>query len=268
VDVPVNGLAVHGDPVRLAQIVANLLTNAAHYTPDGGCVQVRARAVGAEVELSVTDNGQGMSPGMLSGVFDLFVQGPRTIARKEGGLGIGLSIVRSLAGLHGGRIEADSAGPGAGSTFRVYLPLAPSPPASADTLRPARPRGRGDRGGLRILVVDDNQDAAETLAMLFEGDGHEAVVAFDGPGALSACDGFRPDMAVLDLGLPAMDGYELAAALQEKLGDPAPVFLAVTGYGQERDPERSRQAGFSHHFMKPVDPAVLLRLAAEIAGAA
>ncbi|MGV3721196.1 MAG: ATP-binding protein [Actinomycetota bacterium] len=268
VDVPVSGLVVHGDPVRLAQIVANLLTNAAHYTPDAGCVQVCARPVGAEMELAVTDNGQGMSPEVLARVFDLFVQGPRTIARQEGGLGIGLSIVRSLAGLHGGRIEADSAGPGAGSTFRVYLPLAPSPLTAADPLRSARPRGQDDPGGLRILVVDDNQDAAETLAMLFEGDGHEAVVAFDGPGALKACDRFRPDVAVLDLGLPAMDGYELAAALQEKLGDPAPVFLAVTGYGQERDPERSRQAGFSRHFMKPVDPAVLLRMVSEIAGVA
>jgi signal transduction histidine kinase len=256
VDVPARGLGVSGDRVRLAQVVSNLLNNAARYTPPGGNVQVRAAREGDEVVLSVSDDGRGLPAEMLSRVFDLFVQGPRTPDRHEGGLGIGLTVVRTLVVMHGGRVEARSDGPGRGSAFVVRLPCAAKAtpavePRPADAGRAAQP--------LRVLVVDDNADAAELLASLFRARGHEVRVAFDGPGALAVVDGWRPQVAVLDIGLPVMDGYELAGRLRERLGAGAPPMFAVTGYGQERDAERSLEAGFRTHFVKPVDGAALLR---------
>ncbi len=254
-DVPAHGLGVTGDRVRLAQVVSNLLNNAARYTPPGGHVAVRAAREGDEVVLSVRDDGRGMPPELLPRVFDLFVQGARTPDRQEGGLGIGLAVVRTLVTMHGGRVEARSEGPGRGSTFLVRLPYAPvtPPPEKA----PAA--GRAAARPLRVLVVDDNVDAAELLASLLRARGHEVLSAHDGPGALAALDAWRPHAAVLDIGLPVMDGYELAGRIRERLGDDAPALFAVTGYGQASDAARSRDAGFRTHFVKPVDGDALLR---------
>ena len=265
-DVPA-GLVVLADPVRLAQVFGNLLTNAARYTPPGGHVSVTARAEPGGVVVEVTDDGQGIAPELLPRVFELFVQGPRGPDRAQGGLGIGLALVRSLVTLHGGSVEARSGGPGRGSTFCVRLPVASPPQEDAPVLRLAPPPPRAARH-LRILVVDDNEDAAALLADFLGRAGHDVVVAHDGPGALAAADGFRADVAVLDLGLPVMDGYELADQLRRRLGADAPALLAMTGYGQERDCARSLAAGFLRHFVKPADLAELSAALEEIGGGA
>jgi CheY-like chemotaxis protein len=205
--------------------------------------------------VSVKDNGEGIEPQLLAQVFDLFVQGTRSADRRQGGLGIGLTLVRNLVQLHGGRVIARSEGPGRGSEFVVHLPALPP----GDTARPPE-RQRGPERTLsasprRVLVVDDNVDAAELLADLVRAAGHEVELAHDGPQALRALDTFRPDVGILDIGLPVMDGYELAARLRERL----PVRLAaLTGYGQDHDRARSQAAGFEAHFVKPVAPDQLL----------
>jgi PAS domain S-box-containing protein len=250
VEVPAE-LAVDGDAVRLAQVVANLLSNAARYTPPGGTIRLRAWREGGEIVLVVSDNGQGIAAETLPTIFDMFVQGAQSTARTEGGLGLGLSIVRSLVELHGGRVVARSAGPGAGSEFEVRLPaLAAAAVASAGSplargsLRPTVRR--------RILVVDDNQDAARLLAELLEARGHDVRTAFDGPDALRVADRFRPELAFLDLGLPVMDGYELAERLRASTAHASLHLVALSGYSQESDRSRTRAAGFHHHLAKPV----------------
>ncbi len=248
-------LVVRGDPVRLAQVVGNLLSNAARYTPPGGRIEVRARREGGRAVLEVEDDGQGMSPELVPRVFDLFVQGPRALDRPEGGLGLGLTLVRRLVELHGGSVAARSAGPGRGSTFTVTLPVAVEAPVSAPVPAAAR-RGRTRR----ILVVDDNTDSADLMSELFREAGHEVVSAHDGLAALRAIEGFVPEIAFLDVGLPAMDGYELAGRIAQRLGRRAPAFVSVTGYGQPSDRERSRAAGFVRHVVKPADPQELLEL--------
>lgn len=261
-DVPA-GLAVDADPARLAQAIASLLDNAARYTPPGGRVTVRGGRTGAgEVALAVEDDGQGIPPELLPRVFEPFVQGARTPDRREGGLGLGLALARSLVALHGGRLAAHSAGPGLGARFELALPAAATPPALAE--RPAlRPTVRS----LRVLVVDDNEDAAALLADLLDQAGHEVITALDGAAALDAAERFRPEVAVLDLGLPVMDGYELAARIGLRLGPTAPALLSLSGYGQPQDRARSRAAGFRQHFVKPADPDALLA-AIEALGAA
>jgi signal transduction histidine kinase/ActR/RegA family two-component response regulator len=261
VDVP-EDLRVRGDPVRLSQVVSNLLTNAARYTPEGGNVTVTGRG-GEAVVVEVKDDGRGIAPEILERIFEPFEQGPRGADRAEGGLGLGLALVRALVEAHGGRVEARSDGPGRGSTFRVVLPPAPAgelPPPEAR----ATPERRAVRA-LRVLVVDDNADAARLLADFLESAGHGVVVALDAPAALAAIEKEVPDVAVLDLGLPVMDGHELARRIRERLGAAAPPFVCVTGYGQARDEARSRDAGFAHHFVKPVDP-LALRAAVEALG--
>jgi signal transduction histidine kinase len=248
-------LIVQGDEARLAQVVANLLTNAARYTPAGGHVVVAALPAGAEVVIEVRDDGDGIPADLLSRVFDLFVQGPQETDRGNGGLGIGLALVRSLVTLHGGKVSAHSDGPGKGSVFRVQLPAQVDSGAGTrgEDSRPrmaARPR--------RILLVDDNSDALEMLTELLRGAGHEVRSVSDGPSALEAVSNFRPEMAILDIGLPAMDGYDLAARLRERLGDEAPVLVALTGYGQEADRRRSEAAGFALHLIKPVEAREIL----------
>ncbi len=266
VDVPSAGLAVRGDPVRLAQVVANLLTNAAKYTPPGGHVKVHASRDGAEVTLAVSDDGQGLTAELLPQVFDLFVQGPRSPDRHEGGLGLGLTLVRSLVAAHGGTVEARSAGAGRGSTFVVRLPAVPD---DAGPMTPAPRKGvlRRSASPLRVLVVDDNTDAAELLAAVLARAGHAVRASHDGAGALRALEGFVPEVAVLDIGLPVMDGYELAARIRDRLGASAPAFVALTGYGQATDLARSRGAGFEHHLVKPVDPEALLSVLDALAAA-
>jgi signal transduction histidine kinase/ActR/RegA family two-component response regulator len=259
VDVPAMGLEVSGDPDRLAQVVANLLTNAAKYTSPGGSIRVRGWQEGEQVVLAVSDSGQGLSAEMLPQVFDLFVQGPRSPDRPEGGLGVGLTLVRSLVAMHGGEVLAYSEGLHRGCTFTVKLPrLVRAAQAAEAAATPATPRPRPGSRARRILIVDDNVDGAELLSALFVHDGHDVVTAHDGPAALAMLDAFSPEVAVLDIGLPVMDGYELAGRIREKLGPAAPAFVAVTGYGQEQDVARSRVAGFQRHFVKPVDLAALV----------
>jgi PAS domain S-box-containing protein len=256
VSVPRGSLRVFGDEMRLIQVVTNLLDNAARYTPSGGQVSVSARRSDGEVVLEVVDSGVGIQPDLLPRVFDLFVQAERAPDRAEGGLGIGLTLVRTLVRMHGGEVSARSDG-AAGSAFEVRLPLLPDGevelPRDREATEPGRPRRERQSA---ILVVDDNQDAADLLAEVLRGQGHEVRVAHDGAQALERVSEFRPQVAILDIGLPVMDGYELAVALRARLG---PLrLLAVTGYGQERDRARSHEVGFARHFVKPVELTELL----------
>jgi signal transduction histidine kinase/ActR/RegA family two-component response regulator len=258
VAVPAEGLPVLGDADRLTQVVTNLLTNAAKYTPPGGRLQVRAESGAGEVILTVTDNGEGIPPELAERIFAPFVQGPRSLDRGAGGLGIGLALVRSVVTAHGGRVGVHSDGPGQGSTFTVWLPrhAAPleAPAGPAPLPRPAAKRA----APLRVLVVDDNVDAAEALTDLLEMSGYTVAMAHDHRQALQRLDGFTPDVAILDIGLPEVDGHGLAALIRERLGDASPTFAALTGYGQHEDRARSEAAGFQRHFVKPVELAELV----------
>jgi CheY-like chemotaxis protein/anti-sigma regulatory factor (Ser/Thr protein kinase) len=254
VDVPRPGLLVLGDVTRLTQVVVNVLSNAAKYTEARGHIRVTGTVVGEQVELRVGDTGVGISGEMLPRVFELFSQERQTIDRTHGGLGLGLTIVRSLVQLHGGTVEAHSDGVGRGSEFVLRLPAVvdiatgPTTAAAPDAqIRSVRKTGH------RILVVDDNVDAARLTAEALESVGHETRVAFDGPAALEVSQSFAPDLALLDLGLPLMDGYELAQQLVETLPNKRPILVAVTGYGQASDRERTSGAGFQAHIVKPVD---------------
>jgi PAS domain S-box-containing protein len=256
VDVPKRGLAIEGDPTRLGQVISNLLTNAAKYTPPGGHVIVRGGEEHGDVVLRVRDTGIGIAPDVLPRVFDLFVQEPQAIDRSQGGLGLGLTIVRNLVERHGGSVSAHSDGLGRGSEFVVRLPKADGARGSLD-LRPALPAcvepADAPTGGFRILVVDDNEDAADVLAELLSARGYWTQVAHDAPTALRIAEEFTPDIAFLDIGLPVMDGYELAARLREIEALSGMRLIAVTGYGQESDRQKTRAAGFHHHLVKPVD---------------
>jgi len=249
VDVP-SGLWVDGDAVRLAQVFANLLTNAARYTNPGGTIEVAATAEQGRIVVRVSDNGTGISAQMLPRVFDLFVQGgDRGSARSEGGLGIGLALVRNLLALHGATVSAHSDGKGRGSSFTVELDAVDPKLAQAST--DAIP-ARLPTTGRRVLIVDDNADAASLLHDALRIFGHDVAVAYDGPQALSLIGEFRPQAAVLDIGLPVMDGYELARQMRAN-GLTQCMFVALTGYGQEEDRARSAEAGFAAHLVKPVD---------------
>ncbi len=261
VSLPDESVWVSGDVVRLTQVLSNLLVNAAKYSERAGRVTVTVARVGAEAAVSVKDTGVGIAPADLSRVFELFAQVDRSISRSQGGLGIGLTLVKRLVELHGGTVIAHSEGIGRGSEFVVRLPaLAESRAAvdgDADGLAAAGPRRR-------VLVVDDNVDAAESLAMLMRLADHEVRTAHDGPAGLSAAMEFRPDLIVLDIGLPGMSGYEVARRLREVPECRTTVLAAMTGWGQDEDRRRSREAGFDHHLVKPVDPAVLEELLASI----
>ncbi len=250
VDVPRRGLRVLGDEMRLGQVVSNLLTNAAKYTPAGGRVTVRAEREGGEVVLRVRDTGTGIPPEILPYVFDLFVQERQPLDRSQGGLGLGLTIVRSLVERHGGSVSAHSEGPGRGSELVVRLPEAVRP-AGSDSAAPVVlvPRRAG---AARILVVDDNADAAFTLAELLTEKGYDTRVAHDAPAALRVAAQHAPNLAVLDIGLPVMDGYELAVHLRGLPGLAGIRLIALSGYGQESDRQQATRAGFHHHLVKPV----------------
>lgn len=256
VDVPATGLRVEGDPIRLSQVVSNLLTNAAKYTPPGGTITVRAHRESGEsgdstLVLAVRDTGLGMPATLVPNIFDLFVQARQASDRSQGGLGIGLAIVRSLVEQHGGTVSAHSEGLGQGSEFVVRLPAhQPARTVAAPPALPARTRTAG--GGVRVLVVDDNEDGAEMLAAALTRRGYVTQVANDAPSALRVAAEFAPAIAFLDIGLPVMDGYELAAHLRKLPGLADLQMIALTGYGQDSDRQRTKAAGFLHHLVKPV----------------
>jgi CheY-like chemotaxis protein len=249
--VPRDRLTVDGDAVRLAQVICNLLTNAAKFTERGGEIRVSASREGAAVIVRVRDTGVGIAAELLPNVFDLFTQAPQTLARSQGGLGLGLAIVRRLVELHGGRVEAHSAGPGTGSEFVVELPSSDGP-ATPDAAAAPRPTGNG-QVSRRILVVDDNEDASDILAEALRDVGHDVRVAADGLSALAAAAEFAPEVVLLDIGLPVMDGYEVARQLRQRTQARPPRLLAVTGYGQEKDRARALAAGFDDHIVKPIN---------------
>jgi PAS domain S-box-containing protein len=257
------GLAVRGDATRLIQVLNNLLNNAAKYTPQGGALRLSLATEADSALLTVSDNGAGIDPADLPLVFELFNQAGRARFPGEGGLGMGLSLVRTLVELHGGAVSAASAGPGAGSTFTVRLPLlaqdaaVPTPPAR---LTPAP----NDAAPVRVLVVDDNSDAAETLAELLEMLGHAAQVAHSGPAALEAMQAFRPQLVLLDLGMPHMNGYQVAEAIRRDGRFDQPLLAALTGWGGSKDREQTRAAGFDLHLTKPVDLADIRKVLASV----
>jgi len=254
------GLRWKGDPMRLSQVVANLLTNAARYTDVGGEIRMRA-AMRADrgIEIAVRDNGIGIPKEMQPRIFDLFFQGRRGIDRAEGGLGIGLALVKSLVSLHGGTVTARSDGPRRGSEFVICLPAVEEPGASDGDAVPASTEAASVAvESRRVLLVDDNIDAADMLAHLLQASGHRVKVAYDPVTALRLLDTFAPEVAILDIGLPVMDGYDLAIKLRERLGHDACRFIALTGYGLDADRGRSQAAGFERHLVKPVDPEAVV----------
>jgi len=251
-----------GDLTRLAQVVGNLLNNAAKYTPPGGHIELSAAVEDGRALVRVVDDGTGIAPDMLPRVFDLFAQGRRPLDRAQGGLGIGLSLVRKLVEMHGGTVEAQSAGLGRGSTFTVCLPLAP---ALVETATARSTRAQASTPARRVLVVDDNTDGAETLAMLLELAGHAATTADGGPAALEAARTHRPEVVFLDIGLPGMDGYEVARRLRAEPATANAVLVALTGWGSEDDKRKSKDAGFDVHLTKPVDLAAVADVLARVA---
>jgi signal transduction histidine kinase len=243
-------LLVTGDPIRLTQVFANLLNNAAKYTPARGKITLTAQKREGKAVVSVRDSGEGIAPEMLSRVFDLFTQAPPATAQAKGGLGIGLTLVRQLVELHGGVVEAFSEGPGRGSEFLVTLPLLGAEEAGASETR-ADPAGH-QLDGRRILVVDDNMDGADSLGLLLQMLGANVRVVYDGKAALAALDAFQPSTVLLDVGMPELDGYHVARQMRQRAGNDLTI-IAITGWGQTEDRRRSREAGFDDHLTKPPD---------------
>jgi PAS domain S-box-containing protein len=247
-ELPPRAATVHGDAVRLSQVIANLLNNASKYSETGATIQLVASQADGEVTIEVRDAGAGIPPDILPRVFEPFVQADRSLERSRGGLGIGLTLVKKIVELHNGRVSVESNGLGQGSTFTIRLPAhARAAAAVAAAEQPpviAFPA--------RVLVVDDNVDAAESLALLLQSDGHTVSVVHDGIEAVRRADSWQPDIAVLDVGLPGMNGYEVASVLRQR-GDACPELIAVTGYGQAADTQRAFEAGFRYHLVKPVD---------------
>ena len=261
-------LPLEADPTRLEQIFVNLLTNAAHYTEKGGEISLRATRENGHVVIRVRDNGMGIAPEKLPQMFELFAQGDRSLARSEGGLGVGLTIVRSLTEMHGGTVHAHSEGEGKGSEFVVRLPVA----VERETAAAAAAGGGPGKAVLpvkkeptRVLVVDDNEDSANATAKILSRHAYGVRVAYNGPDAVEAAHEFRPEFVLLDIGLPGMDGYEVARCLRGDAELCGVKLVAVSGYGQESDRRRSREAGFDQHLVKPVDPDKLLTLLRETA---
>lgn len=263
IDVPSRGLTVDADPERLAQVFSNLITNAAKYTDPGGHIDVTARREGGEVVATVRDDGVGIEPELLPNVFEPFVQGRRSSDRAQGGLGLGLALVAKLVQLHGGKVSAHSAGAGRGSELVVRLPAEVEQAVEAPASPAASPFA-GRSNAVRVLVVDDNVDFAEMLGEALTAAGHVVLVTHDGPDALAAVADFRPRVAILDIGLPVMDGYELAKSVREATGGETKL-IALTGYGQLNDRERSARAGFVEHFVKPVEVGRLLERIQQLA---
>jgi signal transduction histidine kinase len=252
VDVPPEGLAVLADPARLAQAVGNVLLNASKYTEPGGELRVAAHREGGDVVVTVVDNGIGIAADMLPLIFDLFVQERQALSRSQGGLGLGLAIVKSMMELHEGSVSAASEGIGSGSTFVLRLPALDDTAHEDPVVPVAHASGTALPAPLSILIVDDNVDAARVLCQVLELRGHRVAVAFDAPAALVRAARELPDVAFLDIGLPGMDGYELAQAIRELPGGDSVRLCALTGYGSESDRLRSSQVGFARHLVKPI----------------
>jgi signal transduction histidine kinase len=253
-DVPV---WVNGDDTRLSQAIHNLLDNAGRFTDRGGRVAIRLEASGNEAAISVIDTGIGIEPEMLPQVFAVFVQAKQTPERPGGGLGLGLSVVKGVIEMHGGRVHAFSDGPGRGAVFTLWLPIEPEPAALVVQSQAA---SETTAGRLRLVVIEDNRDAAESLRMFLELLGHEVAVAYTGPEGVRLAREVRPAAVISDIGLPGLDGYGVAGALRHDPAMEGAMLIAVSGYGQEEDIRRAREAGFDHYLVKPADPGVLHRL--------
>jgi PAS domain S-box-containing protein len=254
---------VHADPVRLTQVFGNLLNNSCKYTPPGGTIRVTCVREGHEVVVSVSDTGMGIPRDKLTTIFDMFTQVDRALERSQGGLGIGLTLVKRLVEMHGGSVEARSAGEGQGSEFVVRLPIAVG---VSDVPAPADSETTTSHATQRILVVDDNRDSAESMAMLLELTGHEVYTAHDGPHALDLVERHRPDVVLLDIGLPTMSGHDVCRSIRQQPWGKDIALVALTGWGQDEDRRRSYEAGFDGHLVKPVDPTRLLALLTSLAG--
>ncbi|HTK76001.1 MAG TPA: ATP-binding protein [Gemmataceae bacterium] len=258
VALPRGPIRLTADPVRLAQVFANLLTNAAKYTPEGGHIRLAAERQGDDVIVSVQDSGIGLAADVLPHVFEIFSQAKSGRGQRQGGLGIGLSLVKWLVELHGGHVEARSAGPGQGSEFVVRLPVATenlvadAPPKDHAARPPVRKR--------RILIADDNRDSADSMAMLLQTYGHEVATAYNGEQAVELATSLRPDVALLDIGMPQLDGYETGRRIREHPCCRNVFLIAMTGWGQEEDRRRTDEAGFDHHVVKPVEATELIKL--------
>jgi CheY-like chemotaxis protein/anti-sigma regulatory factor (Ser/Thr protein kinase) len=260
IDVPSFDLVVDADKNRLAQVISNLLTNAARYTEAGGHVSLTARRDGETVVIEVSDDGIGIATEALSNIFELFVQGPR-LSSGQGGLGIGLGVVKQLTELHGGSVSVASEGDGRGAKFAVRIPVlsAGSAVSAAFTASPSVLRTEDPQ---RVLLVDDDEDVLDLFAILLTSAGHEVATAHDGREALSVLDRFHPSVAVIDISMPVMNGYDLATSIRAQHQGEQPFLVALTGYGQANDRERGRAAGFNEHLVKPVDLQSLLRVIA------
>ena len=254
-------LHVYADSVRLTQVVTNLLTNACKYTEPRGLIRITTRREGTQAVVSVADTGIGIAAHMLPQVFEPFAQSIQATARSQGGLGIGLALVKQIVELHQGTVAAFSEGVNRGSEFVVRLPLMKEEAMAASESEANPPEAQVR---LRILVVDDNHDSADSLAMLLGLLGNDTRMAYDGPNAVAAADEFRPDIVLLDLGMPGVDGFETCRRLREQEWGGRMIIVALTGWGQPHDRSASRGAGFDHHLVKPVDPAVLERVLAEL----
>jgi PAS domain S-box-containing protein len=262
-DVPGPPVWVQGDPTRLAQVLTNLLDNAVKFTDRGGSVHLRLAADrepgprnGERAVLTISDTGIGIEPDVLPRLFQTFAQADRSLARTRGGLGLGLSVVKSLIDLHGGEVRVHSPGPGQGAEFTILLPLEPEPAALTGLPSWTHPSSQS----LRILVVEDNRDAAESLRLLLEMCRHEVAVAYTGTDGVEAARRFHPQVVLCDLGLPGLSGYEVARTLRREPATAQVRMICVSGYGQEQDRRRAREAGFDAHVVKPVDPEVLQQL--------
>jgi PAS domain S-box-containing protein len=265
VDVPQTPIVLDADPTRLAQVISNLLNNAAKYMPRGGRIRLLARREGTTAVISVRDTGVGIPADMIDRIFDMFVQVDGSLERSHGGLGIGLTLVKRLVEMHGGTVEAHSDGPNQGSEFTIRLPAVVgllSGPLNTDGAEQAQSCKR------RVLVVDDNENAATVLAMLLKALGNEVRTAFDGLAAIELAEVFRPEVILLDIGMPELNGYETAMRIREKAWGRNVVLAALTGWGQEEDKRRTREAGFNYHFVKPVETSALRKLLAEYEPAA
>ena len=251
-----------GDAIRLEQVFVNLLSNAVKYSHDAGAITCTASASADGVAVTVADQGVGLDPDVADRIFDLFVQGQTSLHRPHGGLGIGLSLARRLTELHGGTITARSAGPGLGAAFTVMLPAAARTPATEVT-RSAYFLGPGGAMNARTLVVDDNVDAARALGMLLESAGFSVALAHDADAALARAAEIRPEIVLMDLGLPGQDGYQVAARLRGRPENADVTLVAISGYGPGHMGGRSREVGFDHHLVKPVDCVALLHLLTE-----